>query len=224
MELPFMDAETKEVVEVMTQGKIEEVKEKGEVIQEKIEKKGKAAYFCPDPFDVFLGRVDQPLLVARESHALRAIMLNISGLTEVESIIDPGCQIVAMLEFVCHDLGLAYDPTIQLNMQSANGETDRSLGLIRNVACTIAGITVYLQIHIICEPAYDILLGRPFDVVMESVVRNYPNSDQTITIQDPNEAGQIATIPTIARGSRRHIGKTGICEGHSPYFWPFRGE
>jgi len=35
---------------------------------------------------------------------------------------------------------------------------------------------------------------------------------------DPNEAGRIATIPTIARGSRRHIGRTGICEGHSPYF------
>jgi hypothetical protein len=90
--------------------------------------------------------------------------------------------------------------------------------------CTIMGITVYLQIHVICEPAYDILLGRPFYVVTESVVRNYANSDQTITIQDPNEAGQIATISMIARGSRRHIGKTGICEGHSPYFWPFRGE
>jgi len=88
----------------------------------------------------------------------------------------------------------------------------------------IAGITVYLQIHVIREPAYDILLGRPFDVVTESVVRNYANSDQTITIRDPNEAGRIATIPTIARGSRRHIGRTGICEGHSPYFRPFRGE
>jgi hypothetical protein len=145
-------------------------------------------------------------------------------LTEVESIVDPGCQIVAMLEFVCHDLGLAYDLTIQLNMQSANGETNWSLGLIRNVACTIAGITVYLQIHVIHEPAYDILLGRPFDVVTESVVRNYVNLDQTITIRDPNEAGQIATIPTIGRGSRRHIGRTGICEGHSPYFRPFREE
>jgi hypothetical protein len=93
MELPFMDAETKEVVEVMTQGKIEEVKEKGELIQEKVENQEKAAILCPDPFDVFLGRVDQPLSVARESHALRAIMLNIIGLTEVESIIDPGCEV-----------------------------------------------------------------------------------------------------------------------------------
>jgi hypothetical protein len=64
----------------------------------------------------------------------------------------------------------------------------------------------------------------PFDVVMESVVRNYANLDQTITIQDLNDVGQIATIPMIARGSRRHIGKTGICEGDSPYFQPFRGE
>jgi hypothetical protein len=66
------------------------------VIQEIVEKKGKVAYFCLDPFDVFLGRVDQPLSVARESHTLRAIMLNISRLAEVESIIDPGCQIMAI--------------------------------------------------------------------------------------------------------------------------------
>jgi hypothetical protein len=39
-----------------------------------------------------------------------------------------------MADSVCHELGLIYDPTIQLNMQSANGEIDRSLGLARNIA------------------------------------------------------------------------------------------
>ena len=53
-----------------------------------------------------------------------------------------------------------YDPSIILNMQSANGEVNQSLGLARNVAMQIGNITLYIQIHIICSPAYDILLGR----------------------------------------------------------------
>jgi hypothetical protein len=43
---------------------------------------------------------------------------------QVKTIIDPGLQIIAMANSVFHELGLIYDPTIQLNMQSANGEID----------------------------------------------------------------------------------------------------
>jgi hypothetical protein len=101
-----------------------------------------------------------------------------------------------MLEAVCHDIGLAYDPSIKLNMQLANGEVDQSPGLSRNVPCKINTITLYLQIHIIRSLAYDILLGRPFDVLTESTVKNFPNEDQTITIVDPNTKRSI-TIPTL---------------------------
>jgi hypothetical protein len=106
---------------------------------------------------------------------------------------------VAMSEDTCHELSLVYDPTIRLNMQSANGNTDWSLGLARNVPFTIGSITLYMQVHIIGSPAYDILLGRPFDILTESVVRNFANEDQTITITDPN-TGQRYTIPTFPRG------------------------
>jgi len=48
----------------MTQGKIEEVKEKGKSSKRKVERR-KAAYFCPDPL-MPLRKGDQPLSVARE--------------------------------------------------------------------------------------------------------------------------------------------------------------
>ena len=66
----------------------------------------------------------------------------------------------------------------------------------------IGDITLYLQVHVLRSPAYDILLGRPFDVLTESVVRNFANEEQTITIHDPN-GGHSATVPTFARGKRR---------------------
>ena len=107
-----------------------------------------------------------------------------------------------MSEEVCHELSLSYDPSIHLNMQSANGTVDQSLGLARNVPFFIGNLTLYMQVHVIRNPAYDILLGRPFDILTESMVRNFANEDQTITIHDPN-SGRVATIPTIPRGPPR---------------------
>jgi hypothetical protein len=146
------------------------------------------------------------LVVAKESYALRAVVPLVNNHLKVESILDPGCQIIAMSEDVCHELALAYDPSVVLHMESANGSVDPSLGLARNVPFLVGSITVYLQVHVIRSPAYDILLGRPFDVLTESIVRNFKNEDQTITLHDPN-SGQVTTIPTIGRGPPRILSK-----------------
>ena len=146
------------------------------------------------------------LHVAKESYALRAVVPLVNNHLKVEAILDPGCQIIAMSEDVCHELALAYDPSIILHMESANGSVDPSLGLARNVPFLVGPLTVYLQVHVIRSPAYDILLGRPFDVLTESIVRNFKNEDQTITLHDPN-SGRVATIPTISRGPPRILGK-----------------
>ena len=143
------------------------------------------------------------LTIAKESHALWSIIMKVDHQIDTECIVDLGSQIIAMSEAVCHDLVLIYDPTIQLNMQSANGKIDQLLGLVRIVPCQIGTIILYLQMHVIHDPTYDILLGRPFDVLTESVVRNFRNEDQTITIKDPNN-GTIITIPTMPRSLARH--------------------
>lgn len=140
------------------------------------------------------------LTVARPSAAIRSIFALVDNSQKRECTLDPGCQVIAMSETTCHSLGLVYDPTIRLNMESANGSLDWSLGLSRNVPFLIGEITLYMQVHVIRSPAYDILLGRPFDILTESVVKNFANEDQTITITDPNSDQQI-TIPTFARKS-----------------------
>jgi len=164
------------------------------------------ATIIPDTIEAYyksLGPGQKPdidrLTVAMESTAIRSLFALVSNSQKIECTVDPGCQIIAMAEAECHSLGLAYDPRIRLNMESANGTCDWSLGLARNVPFRIGDITLYFQVHIINSPSYDILLGRPFDVLTESVIRNYANEDQTITITDPN-TGKQATIPTFARG------------------------
>ncbi|KZS99419.1 uncharacterized protein LAESUDRAFT_765550, partial [Laetiporus sulphureus 93-53] len=157
----------------------------------------------PDPYDAYLKHVhsgDEPeqLTVAKDSHALRSIVALIDNKERVQAILDPGCQIVAMSEDVCLSLGLIYDPTIKLNMQSANGEVDQSLGLVRNVPFQVGDIVLYLQIHVIRAAAYDILLGRPFDVLTKSVVRNFFDENQTVTIR--TTASQSTAFPIEGSG------------------------
>jgi hypothetical protein len=169
----------------------------------------------PDVYETYInslapGERPIPLNVAQESHALRSITLVVDNREEVEGIIDPGSQIIAMSEAVCHDISLAYDLSIKLNMQSANGKVDQSLGLARNVPCKINSITLYLQIHIIRSPAYDILLGQPLDILTESTVKNFPNEDQTITIVDPNTKRSV-TIPMLPQTPPRR--RRNGCQG-----------
>lgn len=166
------------------------------------------AIIVPDPIERYYRSLEpgeEPdircLEVAKDSFSIRAISAIVDSTRRHECIVDPGCQIIAMADDVCHGLALAYDPKIRLRMQSANGTLDWSLGIARNVPFTLGTITLYMQVHIIPNPAYDILLGRPFEVLTECVTRNYKNEDQTITITDPN-TGQCSTIPTFPRGRK----------------------
>jgi hypothetical protein len=61
-------------------------------------------------------------------------MLTIDNKEEIEGIVDPGSQIIAMSEGVCYDIGLLYNPSIKLDIQSANGDVDQSLGLCKGTS------------------------------------------------------------------------------------------
>ena len=140
------------------------------------------------------------LTIAKESSALHTILPLINHNQYIESVLDPGSQVIAMSEAACHALGLIYDPHIHLHMQLANREVDETLGLACNVPILVRDITLCVQFHIVRNLAYDVLLGRPFNILVESIVWNYSNEDQTITIHDPN-SGRIAMVPTFPRGT-----------------------
>jgi hypothetical protein len=102
------------------------------------------AIIIPDPIERYIrslppGQEPDPdrLIIAKESSAVRSIFAIVDATRRKECILDPGCQIVAMAEDVCHELALVYDPSIRLHMQSANGNLDWSLGLARNVPFTL---------------------------------------------------------------------------------------
>ncbi|KAJ3780536.1 hypothetical protein GGU10DRAFT_380509 [Lentinula aff. detonsa] len=135
--------------------------------------------------------------VAKSAHPIRAINA-IIGDRPVHCITDGGCSIVGMSDAVCNALGITFDPTNKIEIQSANRGVNLTLGLAKDVPFRFGDITVFLQVHIIPSPAYDVLLGRPFEILTQAVFHNFLSGEQHLTITDPNN-NRVVTIPTLKR-------------------------
>ena len=145
------------------------------------------------------GEKPKTVVVAAESHALRSVYPLINGVGEVESLLDPGSQIVSMSKDVATKLQVPWDPDIIVHMESANKSLEKTLGLAKNVPFVFGPITVYLQVHVITNAAYSVLLGRPFDTITESEVKNSKDGSQSLTLTDLN-TGERCVLQTHERG------------------------
>ena len=152
----------------------------------------------PDPYEVYLSKLSaneapkqvyeagQLIIAARDSGSLRVLFPLVGGKQHIEVVLDSGSQIVSMALKTAIRLMLSWDPDITILMESANSQLRKTEGLARNVPFVFGDITVYLQVHIIDQPAYEILLGRPFEILTESMTRNKLDGGSTVTIKDPN--------------------------------------
>ena len=145
------------------------------------------------------GEKPKSVVVAAESHALRSVYPLINGVGQVESLLDPGSQIVSMSKEVAMALQIPWDPDIVVHMESANKTLEKTLGLAKNVPFVFGPITVYLQVHVMGKAAYKVLLGRPFDTITESEVRNSRDGSQSLTLTDLN-TGERCVMHTHERG------------------------
>ena len=145
------------------------------------------------------GEKPKMVVVAAESQALRSVYPLVNGVGEVESLLDPGSQVVSMSKEVATKLQLPWDPDIIVHMESANKTLERTLGLAKNVPFVFGPITVYLQVHVIRNAAYRVLLGRPFDTITESEVKNSKDGSQSLTLTDLN-TGERCVLQTHERG------------------------
>jgi hypothetical protein len=78
-----------------------------------------------DPYKMYIntlrpGKIPKPFVAAKESHSIRSVMMNVNSRNPIKCVIDPSSSIIAMSEEVCHELGLAYDPSVHIPLQSAN--------------------------------------------------------------------------------------------------------
>lgn len=146
--------------------------------------------------------------IAPENADLRTLWPIINRGSRKESLLDGGSQIASISWKAALELGLSYDPNFTITMESANKGRTKTLGLARNVPFEFDGISYYLQLHVLQDPAYDVLLGRPFEVVSQVSLQTSTGGDVSATIVEPG-TGRKLTFPTYKRGQiPRHLANT----------------
>ena len=135
--------------------------------------------------------------VPEMSH-LWVVPVLVNGVAE-EALLDSGSQIVSMTWKVVAANKITWDPLLSTQLQSVNRSLSRTCGLAKNVPFTLGDVTVLLQAHVMDMAPYKILLGRPFDTIIESTIVNDRERNQTINIMCLN-TGARAAIPTYKQG------------------------
>ncbi|KAI1788242.1 hypothetical protein LXA43DRAFT_1063706 [Ganoderma leucocontextum] len=145
-----------------------------------------------DPIQGFTTDVSDTYITAKDRHKIRALWCMVNETALVKCILDGGSQIVAISEACCNRLRIPINPRPDLPIQSANRAVDRAVSLAMDIPVQLpGGIVVYLQMFIVCNAAYDILLGCPFETLLKATINNIGEDEQIITVHCPN-TGTIA--------------------------------
>ncbi|RXW14863.1 hypothetical protein EST38_g10988 [Candolleomyces aberdarensis] len=158
----------------------------------------------PDPVEAFLqengGTRVKGTVTASESEKIRVFYPIVNNARREECIFDEGSQVCSASEAAAQALGIAWDPDLTIGLQSSNRTTARTLGLARNVPINCGNeVVAYVQLHVVRDAAYKLLLGRPFLSVMSAQSNNHPDGKHTITLTDPNNLNRIV-VPSFPRG------------------------
>jgi hypothetical protein len=141
----------------------------------------------------------ESLVVSQNSEALRAIYGTVNGVVQEESLLDSGSMIISMSKKAAVESGLNWSPDVRIKMESASSHHELTLGLARNVVFAIGGLKFFLQIHILPNPPYRMLLGKPFDRLTTSTVKTFADGNTEVTLTDPNTKRSVV-VPTYKRG------------------------
>jgi hypothetical protein len=159
--------------------------------------------------------------MADHSVNLRVLDLVLNDNVHVEAILDEGSQIIALRKDIWEKMGVPVCSDHKMNMISVNASSNQTIGLIHDLKVTIGAYNFYLQVQVVENALYEMLLGCPFLTLMEANTQHYANGDSHITLQDPNSKA-IITLPTRARGSTQdkqsaYVGSFEIDQSPSQY-------
>ncbi|KAF9470672.1 hypothetical protein BDN70DRAFT_845769, partial [Pholiota conissans] len=116
----------------------------------------------------------------------------------VEALVDNGSMILALRRDIWEKLGIPIRADHMMRMQSANLTSNDTMGLLHNLPLTIGGYTFYVQVQVIDDAPYELLLGLPFFALTEATVKHSGDGSVHLTLRDPN-SGAIITVPTRER-------------------------
>jgi hypothetical protein len=155
-----------------------------------------------------LVKYDTPSAAA-PSLPLRVIYPSFAPGVEPECILDGGAQVVVMRKDIWEKLGVPIASNRAMPMESANARTTMTLGLVENLPVQLGPITIYLQVQVVDEAPFEVLLGRPFFDVTSCSEISTSGGRHEIQVRDPKDGTPyvFATKPRFRRSQKANLEK-----------------
>lgn len=153
--------------------------------------------------DVDLHKYDENAAAAH-SLLLRVIHPTFAPGFNPECILDGGAQAVIIRRDVWERLQTPVATDRRMKMESANSGTTLTVGVVENHPVRLGPITIYLQLQVVDDAPFQVLLGRPFfDVVSCSEVSEQ-GGKHSLRVKDPRDGNSymIATYPRFHKTPR----------------------
>ena len=96
---------------------------------------------------------------------LRVMLAIINSIRDKEVLLDSGSQIVSMTKKVATANKVSWDPSLSIQMQSANRLLSRIYRLARNISFTLEGVMVLLQVHVRRPLTHDPRAPLPSNII-----------------------------------------------------------
>jgi hypothetical protein len=153
------------------------------------------------------GTID--MIVGKDSLPLSSVYPYVAGSHKFENVLDSGSEINAIHAEIWEAIGEPLHGST-VTMQSANNTQNETVGKLRNLRFTFGDMDLWMQMHVVEDAPYEILLGKPFFALTTCTSKFFMNGDQHITITDPN-TGRTVTIPAVEHNTknRQEMSDTG---------------
>ncbi|KDR73891.1 hypothetical protein GALMADRAFT_1335736 [Galerina marginata CBS 339.88] len=143
-------------------------------------------------------RIQRKVLTASPINRLRVIFAVLNNSVKAECVLDQGSEIMAMDKKVWEKTQHELKPNKTISMESANSQSSLTARLCENLKMKFGNLELYLQVHVVENAPFEVLVGRPFFIYTECVTRDYADGNQDITLTCPN-THTISTFPTLPR-------------------------
>ncbi|KAH6901227.1 hypothetical protein BKA70DRAFT_1114129 [Coprinopsis sp. MPI-PUGE-AT-0042] len=135
---------------------------------------------------------------------LRTVECVVTDKLRMKGLLDEGSQMIGMRKEIWQMLSIPVRSDHTIEIESANQSKNTSVGLLPNLKLSFGHLDFYVQVQVVENASYDLLLGLPFLVLAESVTHRYRNGDATIRLSCPN-TNAVITLPTHPRTRKEKI-------------------
>ena len=137
---------------------------------------------------------------AKKLH-LRTVRVDFGSGYEPECVLNGGSQMILIRKDIWKKLNVSLDPNQAVKMEAANSTVNLTNGLVEDYPIRIDNMEVYVQMQVVDDAPYEVLLGRPFFAVYRCSEISASDGDVLLQIVDPT-TGRPKVFPTHARKTR----------------------